>query len=72
MKIFEPGINFLRTQKREIFAFLFPLTPLIMILKPTPEMPEQAQQARKGSSILNRQSSKQSHQRSDHRFQYLE
>jgi len=32
-----------------------------MILKPTPEMPEQPQYARKGSSILNRQSSKQSH-----------
>jgi len=32
-----------------------------MILKSTPEMPEQAQQARKGSLILNRQSSKQSH-----------
>jgi len=31
-----------------------------MILKPTLEMPVQAQQARKGSSILNRQSSKHS------------
>jgi len=31
-----------------------------LILKPTPEKPEQAQLARKGSSILNRQSSKQS------------
>jgi len=32
-----------------------------LILKPTPEMPEEAQKARKTSSILNQQSSKQSH-----------
>jgi len=30
-----------------------------MILKPTPEMPEQTQEARKGNSILNRQSAGQ-------------
>jgi len=30
-----------------------------MILKPTPEIPEQDQLAGKGSSILNRQSTKQ-------------
>jgi len=32
-----------------------------MILKPTPETPEQAHKPGNGSSILNRQSSKQSH-----------
>jgi len=29
-----------------------------MILKPTPEMPEQAHRSRNGSSLLNRQSSR--------------
>jgi len=33
----------------------------IMILKPTPEMSEQAHRPGNGSLILNRQSSKQSH-----------
>jgi len=32
-----------------------------VILKPTPEMPEQAYRPENGSSILNRQSSKQAH-----------
>jgi len=43
-----------------------------MILKPTLEMPtlEQAHRPGNGSSILNRQKSKQSHLWSNHRYQY--
>jgi len=41
-----------------------------MILKPTPEIPEQGYRPGNGSSILNRQLSKQSHYQSDHHSQY--
>jgi len=40
---------------------------IVMILKLTPEMPEQAHRLGNGSLILNQQSSKQSHYQSDHR-----